>query len=216
MKAKKFFRASPVFLALAIFHYSFLPQIVMARPGNSNPYWPSPRNLTMHDLSNRFKVTMPGLPAGIKSYERALNVAVIPTDSIAAVHIPWYIIQDSMTTETEQAFETELLNCTNGKDSTLAETKKKVFTTGSGKKQAYCERIGYGDGSAGHYGEIYYCSFVKGKNLVILEMSTLWENCTFYGSASLIRHCQTEQSRARQGIDSYFKNIIAQIKITRL
>ncbi len=215
MKAARHLKARPFFLALIILHCSFQPQTVFAHPENNKPYQAVHGLLTIHDLSNRFKVTMPNLPASIKGYAKQLNVAVIPRDSIGVVNIPWYITQDSMTRETESEFETEMLNCANGKDAALAETKKKILNSSAGKKQTYCERIGYGDGSAGHHGEIYYCSFVKGRNLVIVELSALWSNCLSLADASDIRQCKTQQSIAREKIESYFKNIIGQIKITR-
>ena len=166
---------------------------------------------SFNDLSNRFKVTIPAFPDTTLSAVEGLSVAVIPVDAIGAVKIPWSDNQQQLSKETEKEFETELLECKDGKDKndeTGAVTKM---------KKGYCERTGYGDAGMGHFGVIYYCSFKKDNNLVVIEMMTYWSNCaTGYETKSEIKACEAERDKQEKAIDSYVESLVASLKIKRI
>lgn len=163
------------------------------------------------DLSKRFMVTISSYPDTTMPNIEALNVAVIPLDSIAAVKIPWNDNQKQMTKETEKEFETELLECKDGKDKNGeagAETKM---------KKGYCERTGYGDAGMGHVGYPYFCSFKKDNNLVVIEVMTYWSACTTgYETKKEMKECEDEKAKAMKQLDDYIAGLVATLKVKRL
>ncbi len=137
---------------------------------DNTPFVPSGTDTLFNDLSNRFKVITRAFPDSTVPGYKFLQVAIIPIDSIGAVTIPWNDNQHQLTKETEKEFETELMQCKDGKDTAdgVAQTKM---------KNGYCERTGYSDAAMGHYALVYYCSFVKENNLVVVELMTTWSSC---------------------------------------
>jgi hypothetical protein len=206
-------RASKHLSALLKYHLIFILlvsvniQTALANTESFKPFWLSPATVTMNDLTSRFSVTIPSTPTSLSDYVLGIQVAVIPIDDIGMATINWNATQHELTTETEKQFETDLYNCVTGTDASVETTKKKLH---------YCERIGYGEGSAGHMSALYYCAFVKGCRLVIVELSTNWVNCLNYGTAAEIAQCKTKETVAKQRIETFFHNIVNTINIVKL
>ena len=210
MNASKPFSTLPVFHLFFVLFFSLCTQIALARPEINEFHLVTLGDTTINDLSSRFKVTIPAIPVNLSDFTNKINVAVIPLNSLGAIDILWDPNQKQSTKETEKEFETELLKCINGKD---AKGEAGAITK---KNKLYCERTGYGDAGMGHYGELYYCGFVKSSRLIIVELSTYWSNCMNFGSRSETKKCETNQAMARQRIELMFGNIVRKIKVLKI
>ena len=180
-------------------------------PTDNTPFVASGTDTLFNDLSNRFKVITAAFPddSSVPGVE-SINVAVIPVDSIGTVKIPWNDNQQQLTKETEKEFETELMQCKNGKDTTddVAETKM---------KKGYCERTGYSDASMGHFALVYYCSFVKENNLVVVELMTNWSSCgAGYETKAERKACETGREKDMKTLDMYMEKFISSLRTRRI
>ncbi len=160
----------------------------------------------IHDLTEKYKVSIPSIPSVLKSFAKEARVAVIPIVEFGMNTIQWNESQSATTQETEKEFETDLYRCVSGKDSTVATTKKKPH---------YCLRIGYEEGAMGHTLIVYYAGFVKGDKLIIIELPTSWVQCLNYGDNPGIKKCQQDEKNAKRKIEQYFDSITRTIKITK-
>lgn len=161
---------------------------------------------TIQDLTEKYKVSIPSIPSGLKNYTKDVHVAVIPITEIGKTTIHWNESQSAATQETENEFETDLYKCASGKDSAVATTKK---------KPRYCLRIGYEEGAMGHTLIVYYAGIVKGDKLINIELPTSWVQCLNYGDNPAIKKCQQNEKNAKRKIEQYFDSITRTIKIAK-
>ena len=170
-----------------------------------------PGDKSISDLSNRFTVSY--TPASGSSNQISdMQLAVIPVDSLGTVDIKWHQLKQESTKETEKEFETELLQCIDGKDKS---GQPDAVTT---KRKSYCERVGYSDGGGmGSYAIMHYGAFVKDNNLVIAEFFVNYSKCNIgYEEKSQKAACESENEKKRQAIDNFMENLAATARVRRI
>jgi hypothetical protein len=158
------------------------------------------------DLTGRFRVSIPAYADTSIQNLTGLNVAVIPLDSLGTMKIAWNEYKQEVTKETEKEFETSLLECKNGKDKAI---DAGVITV---KKNGYCERTGYNDYAMGSVGTLYYCSYTKENNLVIIELFTRWSACgAGYETEAERKACETEKEAQKKKLDEFVENLVSKL-----
>ena len=95
---------------------------------------PVNNNMGATDLTNRYYISFQPFTDSAYFDPSNFRIAVIPVDSLGQKEIEWSEMKKGNSVESEKEFDTELMNCIDGKD------KNSETPATTVKKGAYCER----------------------------------------------------------------------------
>jgi hypothetical protein len=159
------------------------------------------------DLTNRYYISFQAFTDSTYFDPSNFRIAVVPVDSLGQKEIDWSEMKKGNSVESEKEFETELMNCIDGKDKN---SETPAITV---KKAGYCEREGYTDHSGmENYPWLYYGAFVKDNKLVIAELFTSFSKCKMETKKEK-EECEAENEKQRKSIRSFMDNLVKTIDI---
>ncbi len=162
------------------------------------------------DLSNKFLVDYAPYTDTTLMLED-VHFAVIPLDRIGLDSIPWHGMMKDFTKESDKEFETEMMQCIDGKD------KSPDAYAVTSKRPHYCEREGYSDnGGMGSYPILYYAGFVKDNNLVIAEFFNSYSKCSIgYETKKEQQDCEARNETERNAVRAFMDHVVETIAISK-
>jgi hypothetical protein len=152
------------------------------------------------DITGIYRVSVPYISNDVQNFQ----VAIIPPDSIGKKRIVWNDNQRQFTKETEEEFEKELINCSQGKDSTYAH----ILII---HKKNYCRKSGYSDGGMGKLYDVNYISFTRKDKLIVIEFAVIWRYCPHGYEGDGLKKCESEEQEKKIRVDEFIDQLVGKL-----